>query len=94
MTKKEFTKKVLAMEHPVMEFGSDHSWENINCYCLVSDKDNWRNKVIVQWVRLSGPEYRRGDLESYNNRERKMKIKLEQWLYDICGNYCTIKPEK
>jgi len=91
MTKKEFIRRVHLMKLPIMEFKSDKSCAFINCFCLVWDGDNWRNKFIPQRAQLSWAEYVGEKIYQYNYREEKMKLKLKKWLRDACGSHCMIR---
>jgi len=91
MTKKEFIKKVPTMEHPIMEFFTG-SFEFLSMCCVVWDRDNVGNKFMAQTVRMSWREWNSGRHDNYFNRERVMRRKLRKWLYDSCGNNCTVRP--
>ncbi len=93
MTKHKFTKKVLTMEHPLMEEGSSpgSARDLLDCYIIVSDRENFVNKFCTESVQLLRREYQAGKSERYLDREKKLKLKYEKWLFDICGNHCTSK---
>jgi hypothetical protein len=90
-TKKEFTKKVLAMQHPIMKSTSDLSRELLDMSLVVYDRENTRNRFQTPGVKLLQKEYSSRDIDHYHERERKLRIKYENWLYQVCGNYCTVK---
>ena len=91
MTKKDFIKKIIDIEHPIMIFGSDHKMELLNSWCIVRDEKDRSKSFNAYFCRLSHREYFNGKVNTYIKREDAMRKKFEKWLYDVCGNYCTVK---
>ncbi len=90
MTKKDFTKRLLDMGHPVMsecDFGSLS--DLVSSTIMVNDKENIRRKFEVYTTRLTRSEYLRSEVHKFERRARSALIKYERWMYDVCGNYCT-----
>lgn len=80
------------MKHPVMS-SCRYSERDLPVLCFViRDKENIRNKFCTQAVIMSQFEYLAGHADKYFKREKRLQQKIEKWLYDACGNYCTVKP--
>ena len=90
MTKRKFTEKVLTMERPILEEGSCDG-DLLSCYLFIYDENDYLNKMETEAVRLTRREYLNGPLDGYYKREKKLKLKYEKWLFDICGNHYTSK---
>lgn len=91
MTKKEFIKKVIEMERPEMSFKSDSGWDLLSTVCIVRDAKNKTNSFVAFACRLSSREYHAKNLNDFYKRDKANRLKFENWLYDACGNYCTVK---
>ncbi len=90
MTKKDFTKRLLNMGHPVMsecDFGCLS--DLVSSTIVVNDKENTREKFEVHTTKLPRSEYLRGEINEFERRARSALIKYERWMHDVCGNYCT-----
>jgi len=85
MNKKEFTKKILNMEKPVLSFLSDDFYPFLSCYAYIHDDKNILNKFIAQTVRLSRMEYLSRNHDGYFLREKNMRRKIEKWFHNITG---------
>ena len=87
-TKKRFIKLIIDMEYPVLYYGSSDDYLQLNMFFLIRD-DNDRNKRFnLPGCLISSGNVTEQNLQKYYNREKKLLIKYEKWMYEVCGNYC------
>lgn len=88
-TKKRFIKLVNEMEYPILYTGSG-SGIYASTYFLIKDREDNNKRFYLPGCKLYH-NCTNQQIEAYEKKEMKLHSKYQNWLYDICGDYCETR---